>query len=175
MFLLRAWFAGPGSTAEDLGCWAALPTHLSHQFCTAQWDSDVGNPLKDFVPKELWHLFSFLCKPSTAELDYGGSFVLRKTKLLEIFQTCLQPFCSSWLYSFILQLGKTPWKFKKLPKGTRFTATVYQNMLAIAFQKRVSEGQESSEIRFPEKFWALSSFISIVRHMRKCCLPQVKD
>lgn len=50
-----------------------------------------------------------------------------------------------------MQLGKTPWKFRKLPIGTGFTATVYQLTPAIAFQKRVSEGQESSELRFPEK------------------------
>lgn len=94
------------------------------------------------LSKELWHLFSFLCRPWTAELGYGGSLVPRKTRLLEIFPTWLQQFCSSWFYSFILQLGKTAWKFKKLPIGTGFTATVYHPMPAIAFQKTLRGTEE---------------------------------
>lgn len=57
MFLLRAWSAGPGPTAEDLVCCAALPTHLSHQSCAAQWGSDMANLLKDFVPRSFGTCF----------------------------------------------------------------------------------------------------------------------
>lgn len=119
---------GPG-----LLCCSANPPFTSVLCSTVgQWH---GKSTQGLCPKKLWHLFSFLCRPWTEELGYGGFLVPRKTRLLEIFPTWLQQFCSSWFYSFILQLGKTTWKFKKLPIGTGFTAPVYQPMPAIAFQK----------------------------------------
>jgi len=64
--------------------------------------------------------------------------------LSQIFQ---QLFCSPRFYNFSLQLGNAPWKLKKPPRGTVCMALAYQPISAIAFQKRFSERQESSELR----------------------------
>lgn len=94
MFLLRAWSAGPGSTAEDLVCCAALPSHLSHQSCAAQWDSDRANPFKVFVPGELCTFFLSSANPElrnwimVAPLSQEKLDCLRFSQLFQNILSC---------------------------------------------------------------------------------------
>lgn len=78
-----------------------------------QWQ---GKSTQWLCPRGALHIFSFLCKPWTVELNYGGSFVPGKTRLLEIFPTFPK--------HFILLQGEhhAPWATAELePKLVRLT------------------------------------------------------